>query len=149
MKIHKILDKRRLMKNTTSVMSIFVASLLIFISTVSTTTSSNNTMTMNDEKIKPNQQGIADVSPNIDPITPSLGLAPSQQNNQQLLDIWEWDLLFSFDVEEASGAAGNTGAHCADEYFYSTRWASNLQHQYDRDGNLAEAVLHKWRIWRS
>jgi len=134
MKIHKILDKRRLMKNTTSVMSIFVASLLIFSSVVSAAKSSDNTMTINDEKIKPNQHGIADVSPNIDPITPSLGLAPSQQNNQQPLDMW--DVLFDFDVEEASGASGNAGAHFTDDEFYSTRWASNLQHQYDIEGNL-------------
>ena len=108
MKKYKILDKRRLMKNTTSVMSIFVVSLLIFSSAVSTT-SSNNTTTMNDEKIKPIQQGIADISPNIDPITTSVGLALSQQNNQQPLDMW--DVLFDFDVEEASGASGNAGAH--------------------------------------
>jgi len=140
MKKHKILDKRRLMKNTTSVMSIFVTSLLIFSSAVSAATSSNNTTTMNDEKIKPNQQGIADISPNIDPIIPSVELAPTpltlsqQGNNPQTMDMW--DLLFSMDVATASGAAGNAGAHCVDEYFYSARWASNLQHQYDLEGNL-------------
>jgi hypothetical protein len=45
-----------------------------------------------------------------------------------------WDLLFDFDVTAASGAAGNAGAEYDGTYFYSTRWASNLIHQYDNAG---------------
>lgn len=47
-----------------------------------------------------------------------------------------WDLRCSFDVEAASGAAGNAGAEFDGTYFYSTRWASNLLHQYDKNGVL-------------
>ncbi|MCB2219671.1 MAG: carboxypeptidase regulatory-like domain-containing protein [Bacteroidetes bacterium] len=49
-----------------------------------------------------------------------------------------WDLLFSFDVEAATGALGNAGAECDGDYYYTTRWASNLIHKYDLDGNLIE-----------
>jgi hypothetical protein len=47
-----------------------------------------------------------------------------------------WDLLFSFDVTAASGAAGNAGSEFDGTYFYSARWASNLIHQYDITGAL-------------
>jgi hypothetical protein len=70
-----------------------------------------------------------DVSPAIDhgvmPDAGSLILAP-------------WDLLFSFDLEAASGAPGNAGAEFDGTYFYSTRWATSLIHQYDIDGNLVK-----------
>jgi hypothetical protein len=49
-----------------------------------------------------------------------------------------WDVLFQFDVVEASGAAGNAGVEFDGQYFYSTRWASNLLHQYDKEGNLVK-----------
>ena len=49
-----------------------------------------------------------------------------------------WDLLFSFDVTAASGAAGNAGAEFDGTYFYTTRWASNLIHKYDMTGTLVE-----------
>ncbi|MEZ5082626.1 MAG: carboxypeptidase regulatory-like domain-containing protein [Bacteroidales bacterium] len=49
-----------------------------------------------------------------------------------------WDLQFSFDVEAATGALGNAGAECDGQYYYTTRWASNLLHKYDLDGNLIE-----------
>ncbi len=49
-----------------------------------------------------------------------------------------WDLQFSFDLDAATGAAGNAGAECDGEYYYSTRWASNLIHKFDFDGNLIE-----------
>ena len=133
MKKHKILNKQRLMKNTTSIISILVVALLVFSSAVSATTTSNNTTTLNEKITRPIYQGIADVSPNIDPIISSVGSTPSQQgSNPQTLDMWE--LYFSFDVDTASGAPGNTGAHCIDPYLYTSRWASNIQHQYDMDG---------------
>ncbi len=47
-----------------------------------------------------------------------------------------WDVLFSFDVTAASGAAGNAGAEYANGYYYTTRWASNLIHEYDMTGAL-------------
>ena len=47
-----------------------------------------------------------------------------------------WDLLFLFDVTLASGAAGNAGAEFANGFYYTTRWASNLIHEYDMTGTL-------------
>ncbi|MBL7105295.1 MAG: carboxypeptidase regulatory-like domain-containing protein, partial [Bacteroidales bacterium] len=49
-----------------------------------------------------------------------------------------WDLQFSFDVELATGALGNAGAECDGQYYYTTRWAANLIHKFDLDGNLVE-----------
>ncbi len=49
-----------------------------------------------------------------------------------------WDLQFSFDVTAATGAAGNAGCEFDGTYFYTTRWASNLIHKFDIDGNLIE-----------
>jgi len=47
-----------------------------------------------------------------------------------------WDLLYAFDVTASSGAAGNAGAEFANGYYYTTRWASNLIHEYDMTGTL-------------
>ena len=47
-----------------------------------------------------------------------------------------WDLQFSFDVTVATGASGNAGAEFDGTYFYTTRWATNLIHQYDSAGAL-------------
>jgi hypothetical protein len=47
-----------------------------------------------------------------------------------------WDLLFSFSATAVSGAAGNAGCEWDGTYFYSTRWASTLIHQYNADGTL-------------
>ncbi|MEZ5082617.1 MAG: GEVED domain-containing protein [Bacteroidales bacterium] len=49
-----------------------------------------------------------------------------------------WDLQFSFDVQAASGGLGNLGAACDGQYYYTTRWNSNLLHKYDLYGNLIE-----------
>ncbi len=49
-----------------------------------------------------------------------------------------WDLVFSFDLEAASGDLGNAGAEFDGTYYYTTRWASNLIHKYDVNGNLVE-----------
>jgi hypothetical protein len=49
-----------------------------------------------------------------------------------------WDLQFSFDLEVASGGPGNAGAECDGDFFYTTRWATNLIHKYDLDGNLLQ-----------
>ena len=49
-----------------------------------------------------------------------------------------WDVQFSFDLTAASGAAGNAGCEFDGTYFYSTRWASNLIHQYDINGVLVK-----------
>jgi hypothetical protein len=57
--------------------------------------------------------------------SPTMGRAP-------------WDLLFSFDLEAASGALGNAGAEFDGTHFYSTRWAANLIHQYDLTGALVK-----------
>jgi hypothetical protein len=51
-----------------------------------------------------------------------------------------WDQLAVFDIGAtgASGANGNAGAEFDGTYFYSTRWASNLLHQYDDTGALVK-----------
>jgi hypothetical protein len=49
-----------------------------------------------------------------------------------------WDPVFTFDVVAQSGAAGNAGCEFDGTYFYSTRWNSNLMHQYDINGNLVK-----------
>ena len=63
----------------------------------------------------------AEVTPN--PIAPNV--TPTDDT---------WDLQLSFDVDAATGAAGNAGAECDGNYYYSTRWASTLIHKYDLDG---------------
>jgi len=50
-----------------------------------------------------------------------------------------WDLQFSFDVTLSSGAAGNAGAEFNGTYYYSTRWAANLIHEYDLAGTMLRA----------
>jgi hypothetical protein len=51
-----------------------------------------------------------------------------------------WDLLGVFDIGATgqTGANGNAGAEFDGTYLYSTRWASNLIHRYDKDGTLVE-----------
>lgn len=51
-----------------------------------------------------------------------------------------WDLLDVIDVGATgeTGANGNAGAEFDGTYQYSTRWAANLIHRYDIDGNLVE-----------
>jgi hypothetical protein len=48
-----------------------------------------------------------------------------------------WDLQFAHDLLTITGAQGNAGAEFDGTYFYTTRWASNLIHQYNADGTLA------------
>ncbi len=50
----------------------------------------------------------------------------------------QWDLELSFDLNTATGAAGNAGAEFDGTYLYTTRWATNLIHKYDMAGNLIE-----------
>ena len=45
-----------------------------------------------------------------------------------------WDVLEQFDATALSGAAGNAGAEWDGTSFYTTRWASNLIHEYSADG---------------
>jgi hypothetical protein len=47
-----------------------------------------------------------------------------------------WDVQFSFDATASSGAAGNAGAEFDGTNYYTTRWASNLIHQYDLTGTM-------------
>lgn len=63
-----------------------------------------------------------EVSPNNDPVNIDPALEAI------------WDVLLDFDVAALSGAAGNAGAEWNGTYFYSTRWASNLIHEYSADG---------------
>ncbi len=49
-----------------------------------------------------------------------------------------WDLQASFNLCTVTGAAGNAGAEFDGTYIYTTRWASNLIHKIDIEGNLIE-----------
>jgi len=61
------------------------------------------------------------------------GYAPAHYTGEAI-----WDVQLSFNLETASGALGNAGAEFDGTYFYSTRWASNLIHQYDATGALVQ-----------
>lgn len=63
---------------------------------------------------------------------------PHLINDNQTNTLSMWDLEFSFNVTEATGASGNAGAECDGIYFYTTRWSSNLIHKFDMSGNLIE-----------
>jgi hypothetical protein len=45
-----------------------------------------------------------------------------------------WDVLLQFDATVLNGSTGNAGAEWNGTYFYSTRWASNLIHEYNATG---------------
>lgn len=51
-----------------------------------------------------------------------------------------WDVLYEYDIGATgeTGANGNAGAEFDGTNLYSTRWASNLIHRYDKDGNKVE-----------
>jgi hypothetical protein len=74
-------------------------------------------------------QQTTDISPNI--VTGAQGSNPNDA---------PWDLLFDYDIGATgeTGANGNAGAEFDGTYLYSTRWAANLIHRYDIDGNLVE-----------
>ena len=75
------------------------------------------------------------------PQTKSVGnvdSSPNLKNNEITGTRAMWDLEFSFDLNVASGAAGNAGAEFDGTYFYTTRWATNLIHKYDMTGTLVE-----------
>src|SRR5512146_1265632 len=49
-----------------------------------------------------------------------------------------WDVQLTFNLNTATGAAGNAGAEFDGTYFYCTRWASNLIFKFDMAGNYVE-----------
>ena len=61
--------------------------------------------------------------------TPNFQKNPTDPNQEAM-----WDVLLNFDISTLTGAAGNAGAEWDGQYFYSTRWASNLIHRYDATG---------------
>jgi uncharacterized protein YxeA len=130
MKKNKILDKRRLMKNTTTVMSILVVALLVCSGVSAIKVSEDITFeeTITKPLIPPQ---VKDISPNIEQDS---NFEAGYNSGPQTQDLW--DVYFDFDVGTASGANGNTGGAFIDEYFYTCRWASSIQHQYDSDGNM-------------
>jgi hypothetical protein len=80
-------------------------------------------------------------------IIPVAGKTIVDKNNVEKLSIPQtnppqtcpiWTIQFDFDVEAASGALGNAGAEYANGFFYSTRWASNLIHEYTSSGVLSK-----------
>ncbi|HKB86178.1 MAG TPA: T9SS type A sorting domain-containing protein [Ignavibacteriaceae bacterium] len=66
----------------------------------------------------------------------SPNLSPKYQKNFDIRA--QWDLELTFNINTATGAAGNAGAEFDGTYLYTTRWASNLIHKYDMAGNLVE-----------
>jgi len=128
MKKQKFLLKKKLVKTTTIAMALLIAATLISSSAVSVTLGSNSTQ----NKLNSTTHQVTDVNPNIKASTSlSSALQPSQPIDAP------WDLLFSFDLEAASGALGNAGSEMDDSgNFYSTRWAANLIHQYDTSGTM-------------
>ncbi len=66
----------------------------------------------------------------------SPNLSPKYQKNFNIRA--QWDLELTFNLNTATGAAGNAGAEFDGTYLYTTRWASNLIHKYDMAGNLVE-----------
>jgi len=46
-----------------------------------------------------------------------------------------WDVLLQFDATSLNGSTGNAGAEWNGTYFYSTRWQSNLIHEYNATGS--------------
>ncbi len=67
-------------------------------------------------------QDVVEISPNSDPV-----------NHDPSLEAI-WDVLLQFDASALSGASGNAGAEWNGTYFYTTRWAANLIHEYSADG---------------
>jgi hypothetical protein len=55
-------------------------------------------------------------------------------NNSPNQPLAIWNIQLSFDVSVATGALGNAGAEFDGTNLYSTRWASNLIHRYDKTG---------------
>ena len=57
-----------------------------------------------------------------------------------------WDMQFEYDIETASGAPGNAGSEFDGQYFYSTRWASNLIHKYEVDASGNFQLVEEFSI---
>lgn len=57
-----------------------------------------------------------------------------------------WDLQFSHDITAVSGAAGNAGSEFDGQYYYTTRWASNLIHKYELDGGGNLVLVEEFSI---
>lgn len=77
-------------------------------------------------------------------VKPDVGVAASSDRSPNARAVSSgpteapFDLILSFNLDLASGAAGNAGSEFDGTYFYTTRWASNLIHKYDTAGNLVE-----------
>ena len=71
-------------------------------------------------------------------ITQDKSPVKSQSHTRVKDSSFGWELYFSFDISAATGSSGNAGAEFDGTYFYTTRWASNLIHKFDTDGNLIE-----------
>jgi len=123
MKKQKFLSKRKLVKTTTISTTLLIAVTLI-LSSIAIAAPSNN-VSKNEMKINSNA---ADINTAANPFIAATTYSPTDD---------PWDLLFSFDLTAASGAAGNAGSEMDDDgNFYSTRWAANLIHQYDTSGTM-------------
>ena len=66
---------------------------------------------------------------------PSSGSAPNPQNS-----LAQFDLQFDYDANAVTSAAGNAGAIFIPTLneFWTSRWATNVLHRWDANGNLIE-----------
>jgi len=69
-------------------------------------------------------------------LDPTVDASPYQNSGTITGEDVIWDVLFTIDVTAISGAAGNAGAEFANGMYYTTRWNSNLIHEYDMTGAL-------------
>jgi hypothetical protein len=60
--------------------------------------------------------------------------------HKSMANLQPWTTYGVFDIGATgqTGANGNSGAEFDGTYLYSTRWASNLIHRYDKNGTLVE-----------
>ncbi|MCB0299749.1 MAG: choice-of-anchor D domain-containing protein, partial [Calditrichaeota bacterium] len=72
------------------------------------------------------------------------GLAELNTPQRVMDDVW--DLQFSHDIEAVSGGPGNAGVEFDGQYYYTTRWASNLIHKYEVDGGGNLVLVEEFSI---
>jgi hypothetical protein len=118
--------RKKLVKTTTFSVTLLIALTLILVSGIPAIATSGESTQMNTNE--------RSISGSVKDFTPNPKTALNMQPTTRAI----WDIQLDFDVEAASGALGNAGAEWDGNYLYSTRWASNLIHQYDSTGALVK-----------
>ena len=121
------IKNKKLVKTTTFLAMLLVATTLLLSSLVTAISIPGNSMNINTAA-KPLTGSIKDISPNIK----TTSKVPDVSRDM-------WDVQSIIDVGTISGAQGNAGAEWDGSYFYTNRWASNLIHKYNPDGTLVGA----------